>query len=50
MKVRELIEKLQQLEQDKDILIDEGYEIKKIESYTDCEDCEDFYVIESNFY
>lgn len=50
MTVRELIEELQKLDQEKDILIDQGYDIKKIETYIDCEDSENFYIIESHFY
>lgn len=44
MTVRELIAKLQQLAQDKDILI-EGYNFGKISTFTDI-DNKDFYVIE----
>jgi hypothetical protein len=47
MTVRELIEKLQELDQDKNILMD-GYEIGDIVMCEDI-DCVCFYDIESNY-
>lgn len=44
MKVRELIEELKELEQDKEVFI-EGYEFGKISAYDDIDE-ESFYVIE----
>ena len=45
MKVEELIDKLQELAQDRDITID-GYDIKQIIRCTDVESGKHFYVIE----
>ena len=45
MKVKELIEKLQELDQDRDITID-GYDIKQIIKCTDVRNGEHFYAIE----
>lgn len=44
MEVRELIERLQKLEQNREILI-EGYDFGKISNFTDI-NSQDFYVIE----
>lgn len=45
MKVKELIDKLQELVQDRDITID-GYDINDIARCTDVENGKHFYVIE----